>query len=174
MSNAKYRMEHNQCNWIILGLTPRSHQDLHPVPTVKSLRQDVGPPLFTLLQPKMPTDGAKIGRCDHPLDLAWSHHIESHIIYHSTLLGLTQTTYFLNEVPRVTNRLVGHMWKWRWCTNELSFIKKSVFKLFIFTKHKQRYSRKCQNDIFLVFYQNVRWHPFENQYLFLSSVSTWP
>ena len=32
----------------------------------------VGPPLFTMLQPEMLTDGVKSGRCDQPLML-WSH-----------------------------------------------------------------------------------------------------
>jgi hypothetical protein len=35
---------------------------------------DVGPPLFTMLQPKMPTDGVKIGWCDQ-------HHTHTFLIY---------------------------------------------------------------------------------------------
>ena len=32
---------------------------------------DSGPPLFTLLQPEMPTDGVWIGWCDQPLSVPW-------------------------------------------------------------------------------------------------------
>jgi hypothetical protein len=52
-------------------LMARSHQTFHLVLAVKllgiMLRIDVGPPLFTLLQPKMPTDGVRTDRCDQPL-----------------------------------------------------------------------------------------------------------
>ena len=57
--------------WSDQLLMPWSHQTFRPVPTVKLLgimfRIDVGPPLFTLLQPEMPTDGARSCRCDQPL-----------------------------------------------------------------------------------------------------------
>ena len=53
---------------------PRSHGTFHPVPSVKLLGLcfeilDVGPPLFTSLQPERPTNGVKTGRCDRPLSL---------------------------------------------------------------------------------------------------------
>lgn len=36
--------------------------------SVKLLEIDVGPPLYTLLQPEIPMmDGVEIGRCDQPL-----------------------------------------------------------------------------------------------------------
>ena len=57
-----------RCDQILM---PRSHQAFRPVRAVKLLglcsRIDLGPPLFTLLQLEMPTDGARIARCDRYL-----------------------------------------------------------------------------------------------------------
>ena len=50
---------------------PQSHQAFHPVPTVKSLGIlfiiNVGPSIFTLLQPEMPMVGVNTGWCNQIL-----------------------------------------------------------------------------------------------------------
>ena len=51
----------------------QSHQRFHPVLAVKLMgimvRNKCWPPFFTLLQPEMPTDGARSGQCDQPISL---------------------------------------------------------------------------------------------------------
>ena len=54
-----------------LSLMPLSHKCFRIVPAMKLLGTvfggiDGGPPLFTLLQPEMPTAGARSGRPDQP------------------------------------------------------------------------------------------------------------
>ena len=50
---------------------------------------DVGPPLFTLLQPKMPTDGVGTCRCDQPLK------VHPHIAFISTTWGTISLLHWL-------------------------------------------------------------------------------
>ena len=54
----------------LLSLMTRSHQTFHPVPPNcwgLCSKTNVGPPLFTLLQPEMLTNGARSDWCDQPL-----------------------------------------------------------------------------------------------------------
>ena len=48
---------------------------------------DVGPPLFTLLQPELPTNGVRIGCCDQPLK--FRSHQTFHLALAMKLLGIT-------------------------------------------------------------------------------------
>ena len=59
-----------------LPIMPRAHLTFRPLPTVKLLETiseiDVGPPLFTLLQLKVSTDGVNLAcPCDRPLRPTW-------------------------------------------------------------------------------------------------------
>ena len=54
--------------WCDRSMMPQSHQNFRAVLIMKLLG-DASPPLFTLLQPEMPTDGTTCGQYDRPLSL---------------------------------------------------------------------------------------------------------
>ena len=81
ISVLQFKTLHNDAPHLHLPMAHESHAPITPNFPSSSSRGncwklcwevDVGSPLFTLLRPEMPTDGARNDRCDQPLSLyAW-------------------------------------------------------------------------------------------------------